>query len=118
MPSVLVTGAGRGIGRTVALHMAQRGWEVYAGVRRPEDGEALRQTEAGITPVLLDITDAVQVAQLPSAVASHSRFFWGFRLHALFAMDGTPRALALTSPKDVVTGEDHHRPPRRPGQRG
>ncbi len=34
--------------------------------------------------------------------ASHSRFFWGFRLHALFAMDGTPRALSLTSPK---TGE-------------
>jgi len=31
--------------------------------------------------------------------ASHSRFFFGFRLHALFAPDGTPRALALTSPK-------------------
>jgi hypothetical protein len=31
--------------------------------------------------------------------ASHSRFFWGFRLHAMFAMDGTPRALKLTSPK-------------------
>lgn len=31
--------------------------------------------------------------------ASHSRLFWGFRLHALFAMDGTPRGLALTSPK-------------------
>jgi DDE family transposase len=31
--------------------------------------------------------------------ASHSRFFWGFRLHGLFAPDGTPRALALTSPK-------------------
>ncbi|HTZ85083.1 MAG TPA: IS982 family transposase [Solirubrobacteraceae bacterium] len=30
---------------------------------------------------------------------SHSRFFWGFRLHAIFAADGTPRALALTSPK-------------------
>jgi len=30
---------------------------------------------------------------------SHSRFFWGFRLHAIFAPDGTPRALALTSPK-------------------
>ncbi len=30
---------------------------------------------------------------------SHSRFFWGFRLHGLFAPDGTPRALALTSPK-------------------
>ena len=30
---------------------------------------------------------------------SHSRFFWGFRLHALFAPDGTPRALMLASPK-------------------
>jgi hypothetical protein len=30
---------------------------------------------------------------------SHSRYFWGFRLHALFGLDGTPRALALTSPK-------------------
>lgn len=34
--------------------------------------------------------------------ASHSRYFYGFRLHALFALDGTPRALCLTSPK---TGE-------------
>jgi hypothetical protein len=31
--------------------------------------------------------------------AAHSRFFWGFRLHALFALDGTPRALQLASPK-------------------
>jgi hypothetical protein len=31
--------------------------------------------------------------------SSHSRYFWGFRLHAIFAPDGTPRALALASPK-------------------
>lgn len=31
--------------------------------------------------------------------ASHSRYFWGFRLHAVFAPDGTPRALELISPK-------------------
>ena len=31
--------------------------------------------------------------------ASQHRFFWGFRLHALFALDGTPRALRLVSPK-------------------
>ncbi len=29
---------------------------------------------------------------------SHCRFFWGFRLHAIFALDGTPRALCLASP--------------------
>lgn len=34
--------------------------------------------------------------------ASHSRYFWGFRLHGLFAPDGTPIALQITSPK---TGE-------------
>jgi len=31
--------------------------------------------------------------------ASHSRFFWGFRLHGLFAPDGTPKAFALASPR-------------------
>jgi len=31
--------------------------------------------------------------------ASHSRYFWGFRLHAIFAIDGTPRAVSLASPK-------------------
>jgi Transposase DDE domain len=30
---------------------------------------------------------------------SHSRSFWGFRLHGLFAPDGTPRAFTLASPK-------------------
>jgi hypothetical protein len=32
--------------------------------------------------------------------ASHSRYFWGLRLHTLMAPDGTPRAIALTSPKE------------------
>lgn len=31
--------------------------------------------------------------------ASHSRFFWGFRLHLLAAPDGTPRAVTVASPK-------------------
>ncbi len=31
--------------------------------------------------------------------ASHSRHFWGMRLHLLCAPDGTPRAIELTSPK-------------------
>jgi hypothetical protein len=43
--------------------------------------------------------DAIANAAGYGYCASHSRWFWGFRLHTLFAMDGTPRALALTSPK-------------------
>lgn len=30
---------------------------------------------------------------------SHSRFFWGFRLHGIFAPDGTPRTITVASPK-------------------
>jgi len=45
------------------------------------------------------LTDAIANAADYGYCASHSRWFWGFRLHTLFALDGTPRALALTSPK-------------------
>jgi hypothetical protein len=45
------------------------------------------------------LADALANAADYGYCASHSRFFWGFRLHAIFALDGTPRALALTSPK-------------------
>jgi NAD(P)-dependent dehydrogenase (short-subunit alcohol dehydrogenase family) len=67
VPSVLVTGAARGIGRATALRLAGAGWDVFAGVRRAEDGEALAADgSAGgrVTPVTLDITDAEQVAAL------------------------------------------------------
>ncbi len=37
--------------------------------------------------------------QPATSSASHSRFFWSFRLHGLFAPDGTPRALSLRSPR-------------------
>lgn len=65
MGSVLITGAGRGIGRATALHLAADGWTVYAGVRNLADGEALK-AEAGdsIVPVQLDITNDEQIAAL------------------------------------------------------
>ncbi len=46
------------------------------------------------------LSDALTDAADYGFCASHSRYFHGFRLHGLFAPDGTPRALALTSPKD------------------
>ena len=46
MPSVLISGASRGIGRATALRLTRAGWDVYATVRRSEDGEELR-AEAG-----------------------------------------------------------------------
>jgi hypothetical protein len=45
------------------------------------------------------LPDALTDAADDGYRASHSRLFYGFRLHALFAPDGTPRALELTPPK-------------------
>jgi hypothetical protein len=66
-----------------------------------------------------DVADALTDAADYGYCASHSRHFFGFRLHALFAPDGTPRALALTSPKideKLVCLEMVARCERQPGQ--
>ena len=65
------------------------------------------------------LADALTDAADYGYCASHSRLFWGFRLHALFAPDGTPRALALTSPKideKLVCVQMLARCERQPGQ--
>lgn len=42
---------------------------------------------------------AETIEWLIGVFAAGSHFFWGFRLHGLFAPDGTPRAFTLASPK-------------------
>jgi NAD(P)-dependent dehydrogenase (short-subunit alcohol dehydrogenase family) len=69
MPSVLITGAARGIGRAAALRLAGHGWEVIAGVRRAEDGQSLTQARPDrIGTVTLDVTDPDQVRALDEAL--------------------------------------------------
>jgi NAD(P)-dependent dehydrogenase (short-subunit alcohol dehydrogenase family) len=61
----LVTGASSGIGRATALLLDRNGFQVFAGVRRSEHGEALRQQASDrLTPILLDVTDphSIEVA--------------------------------------------------------
>jgi NAD(P)-dependent dehydrogenase (short-subunit alcohol dehydrogenase family) len=68
MPTVLVTGASRGIGKTIVTHLAARGWDVIAGVRAEEDGARLRAESSRIAPVTLDVTDENHIAALDNSL--------------------------------------------------
>jgi NAD(P)-dependent dehydrogenase (short-subunit alcohol dehydrogenase family) len=70
VPVVLITGASRGIGHATALRLAGKGWDVFATVRRTEDGSRLvAEAPAGKVQTLqLDVTDAGQVEQLVGAL--------------------------------------------------
>ena len=69
MPSVLVTGANRGIGLAITRHLSARGWDVYA-TARSEGALAELGTIPGVHPTRLDITDRASLdalaAQLPA----------------------------------------------------
>ncbi|MBI5495000.1 MAG: SDR family oxidoreductase [Deltaproteobacteria bacterium] len=69
--SVVITGASTGIGRACAQQLARAGFRVFAGVRRAEDGEALRQAAAGeVVPLMLDVTRAESVRAAADTVTA------------------------------------------------
>ena len=65
MPSVLVTGAGRGIGLAITERMSSRGWDVYATARSDAALHSLGRLP-GVHPISLDITDRSDIATLPA----------------------------------------------------
>ena len=68
--AVLVSGTSTGIGAATALHLAGKGFQVFAGVRRDDDGEALAaRASGGLTPLRLDITDAATISAATDTVA-------------------------------------------------
>ncbi|UFS99768.1 SDR family NAD(P)-dependent oxidoreductase [Nocardia huaxiensis] len=60
--AVLITGASTGLGRETALRLADRGFLVLAGVRKDTDADDLRQADARIEPVILDVTASESIA--------------------------------------------------------
>jgi len=61
--AVLITGASSGFGEITARLLAERGFLVYAGVRRAEDGDRVAATIGErCVPVIIDVTDAQSIA--------------------------------------------------------
>jgi NAD(P)-dependent dehydrogenase (short-subunit alcohol dehydrogenase family) len=81
MPSVLITGANRGIGLAFARSFAAAGWRVHACCRDPDRAEDLaaliadtaRADKAGaVIPHRLDVTDGPMIAGLSRELADEA----------------------------------------------
>jgi NAD(P)-dependent dehydrogenase (short-subunit alcohol dehydrogenase family) len=101
-PHTLITGASSGIGRATALRLAAAGHHVYAGVRRPDDGDELARAASGdeLSPLILDVTDSSHIAAAAEAVAGHTS-----RLDGLVNNAG----IGLACPTELVRLDDFRR---------
>jgi NAD(P)-dependent dehydrogenase (short-subunit alcohol dehydrogenase family) len=69
--TVVITGASSGIGRSSVSLMVQSGWQVFATVRKREDGNRLSSDfGASVLPVIMDVTDRNSVRAAADAVES------------------------------------------------
>lgn len=70
MPTVLITGANRGIGLEFARQYAADGWSVIATARRPDEAAELHQLGAEILP--LDAADPAAIDALAARLQARS----------------------------------------------
>ena len=54
----MITGASSGIGKMTAIKLAENGFKVFAGVRKPEDKTAVEAENSNITGVFIDVTNS------------------------------------------------------------
>ena len=58
-PAVLITGASSGIGRETAKYLVHRGFRVFAGARKKDEGN-----------VLIDVTEPASIAAAAAAITA------------------------------------------------
>jgi NAD(P)-dependent dehydrogenase (short-subunit alcohol dehydrogenase family) len=92
---VVVTGASSGIGKATALHLDQLGFQVFAGVRRETDAEALAVSASSrLRSVFLDVTDSESISAVVKEVGGES----GGELFGLINNAG----LSMNGPLELV----------------
>ena len=101
--AVLITGASTGIGAAAALRLDRAGFRVFAGVRKPADGEALRaQASPRLAPIIIDVTEQ---ASIDAAAAEATRALGGAGLDVLVNNAG----VSVPGPIELVPLDDLRR---------
>lgn len=72
MPTVLITGASRGLGLEFARQYAADGWRVHACCRTPERAGELAAVTGDVRVHGLDVTDAAAIRSLVGALAGEA----------------------------------------------
>ena len=69
MPSILITGANRGLGLEFTRQYAADGWRVFAACRDPAGARDLAAVEGDVSAETLDVDDGPQVAALANKLS-------------------------------------------------
>ncbi|ABW65979.1 SDR family oxidoreductase [Desulfosudis oleivorans] len=94
--SILVTGASTGIGWATSLELAEKGWRVFAAVRKEADAKKLRDASSGkITTVIMDIVDYESVKHGAQEI---EKALGGAGLDALFNNAG----ISVQGPLEII----------------
>lgn len=96
--TVVITGASSGIGAACARYLDERGFTVWAGVRRIEDGEELTGlSSARLRLLLLDVTDQASISAAGRRVAEAvgDNGLWGLVNNAGISVAGPLELLPL-----------------------
>lgn len=94
--TILVTGASTGIGWATSLELAEKGWRVFAAVRKEADAKKLRDASSGkITTVIMDIVDYESVKRGAQEI---EKALGGDGLDALFNNAG----ISVQGPLEII----------------
>ena len=96
---ILVTGASSGIGRAVAIELAQRGHTVFSAARRRATLDDLAASHRGIVAVPLDVTDEDSIDSAWSLISSATQ---GASVDVLVNAAG----YALTGPIETLSTQE------------
>lgn len=93
---VLITGASSGLGKAAALKLAEKGFKVFAGVRKTEDKQTLEELHKNIIPIFVDVTNEESVNCAFEQIKQKTD-----RLYALINNAG----IAMAGPVEYITAD-------------